>query len=407
MPELARLILAQICIHASMAGLRMAAVLLALKQGASPLQVGVLMAFFSLSPVFLALPAGRFADQHGLKRPVGFSVVAACLGAGLAALFPFYGALCLAALLTGGALGAASIALQRHVGRAAASARQLRRDFSWLAVGPAVSSFIGPLSAGLLIDHAGSFPGAGPGAVSGFQAAFVAMALLPLLSWVLIRRTAELRAPAVAARGSSSAWHLLKDKKLRRLLLVNWLLSSCWDVHAFMVPVLGFEKNFSASTIGAIIGAFALAAASVRLALPAFAEQLREHVVITLAMLGAALLLVVYPFLGSAMAMGTGSLLLGLVLGTVQPMVMSLLHQITPDGRHGQALALRQMVLNSSSVAMPVLFGTLGTVVGITAVFWTIACALTLTAWSARSLGQFLGVLTAHEGAATADKTPE
>ena len=411
MPELARLVLAQICIHASMTGLRMAAVLLALNQGARPLQVGGLMALFSMSQVFLALPAGRFAERHGLKRPVGSSVLAAGAGAWLAALFPSYSVLCLAALLSGGATGAALIALQRHVGRGAADAMQLRRDFSRLAVGPAISSFIGPLSAGLLIDHAGP----SPGAVSGFQAAFAAMALLPVVSWILIRRMGELRAPRVVVAGptagkttgSSSAWHLLKDNKLRRLLLVNWLLSSCWDVHAFMVPVLGFEKNFSASSIGAITGAFALAAATVRLALPAFAEQLREHIVITFAMLGAALLLVVYPFLGSALAMGTGSLLLGGVLGTVQPMAMSLLHQITPDGRHGQALALRQIVMNSSSVAMPVLFGTLGTVVGVTAVFWTTAAALTLSAWSAWSMGQFLGALTARDGAATGDKKPE
>jgi MFS family permease len=77
-PELARLILAQICLHACMAGTRMAAPLLALKSGYSPAAVGVLLALFSVMQVVLALPAGRFADRHGLKRPVQFSVLAAC-----------------------------------------------------------------------------------------------------------------------------------------------------------------------------------------------------------------------------------------------------------------------------------------------------------------------------------------
>ena len=166
--ELARLILAQICLHACMAGMRMAAPLLALRQGYSPAAVGVLLALFALTQVFLALPAGHFADRHGLRRPVRYGVLAAAFGAGAAVAFPVFPVLCLAALLTGGATGAGTIALQRHVGRAAGGGLQLRRVFSWLAIGPAISNFIGPFSAGLLIDHGG----AAPGSLLGYRAAF-------------------------------------------------------------------------------------------------------------------------------------------------------------------------------------------------------------------------------------------
>ena len=68
-PELARLIVAQICLHACMAGTRMAAPLLALREGHSEAAVGVLLALFALTQVFLSLPAGRYADRHGLRRP--------------------------------------------------------------------------------------------------------------------------------------------------------------------------------------------------------------------------------------------------------------------------------------------------------------------------------------------------
>jgi hypothetical protein len=54
---LLRLIGAQVCLHATMAGLRLAAPLLALQQGYSPAAVGVLIALFALTQVFLALPA--------------------------------------------------------------------------------------------------------------------------------------------------------------------------------------------------------------------------------------------------------------------------------------------------------------------------------------------------------------
>jgi MFS family permease len=378
------LISGHICIHAAMAGMRLAAPLWALKQGFGPLAVGFLLALFSLTQVFLALPAGRFADRHGLRRPVGLAVRFSFFGACLAALFPRYEVLCLSALLTGGAAGAAVISLQRHVGRAARDPTELKQVFSWLSIGPAISNFIGPVVAGLLIDHAGVWVGGVAADTNGFRAAFVFVAFLPCLCWFFIRTTEEL--PAVAASTgdkTSRAWHLLREPNMRRLLLVNWLLSSCWDVHTFVVPVLGHERGFSASVIGAILGAFAVAAACVRVVMPLVASHLREWVVITVSMLVTASLFAIYPALRSPWSMGVCSVFLGLALGTVQPMIMSTLHQITPHAQHGQALGLRLMSINFSSVVMPLLFGTAGLVVGVSVVFWTVGVAVGLGAQAA------------------------
>src|SRR6185369_14358351 len=170
----------------------------------------------ALTQVFLALPAGRYADRHGLKRPLRLSVSAAMVGAGLAAAFPVFPVLCLSALLTGGATGAATIALQRHVGRAAENPTQLKQVFSWLAIGPAVSNFLGPFTAGLMIDH------------GGFSLAFLVMATLPLVCWFWVQDVKELP-PVVrpADEQPGTAWDLLRETHFRRLLLVNWLLSSC------------------------------------------------------------------------------------------------------------------------------------------------------------------------------------
>lgn len=365
--ELARLIAGHVFIHACMAGMRMAAPLLALRDGYSEAAVGVLLALYALTQVFLALPAGRYADRHRLKRPVAWSVAAATLGAGIAVAWPVFPVLCASALLTGGATGAAVIALQRHVGKAARDSTQLKQVFSWLAIGPAFSNFLGPFAAGLAIDHA------------GFRAAFLMLALLPLVTWLFVRRARELEQPAEAARPAGErAWDLLAEPAFRRLLLVNWLLSSCWDVHTFVVPVLGHERGLSASVIGTILGAFAIAAAAVRVLLPMVANRIREWALITGAMVAAAILFGVYPLLKVAPAMAACSVLLGLALGCVQPMVMSMLHQLTPSHRHGEAIALRMLVINASSVAMPMLFGAAGAVVGVSGVFWTVGAVVGL-----------------------------
>ena len=375
--ELSKLIAGQVFLHACMAGMRMAAPLMALREGYSAVAVGVLLALFATTQVFLAIPAGRYTDQHGLRKPILVSVFAASAGAGIAVVFPVFPVLCLSALMTGGATGAMVIALQRHVGRSAQDPLELKKLFSWLALGPAVSNFIGPFSAGLLIDH------------SGFRMAFFLMALLPLLTWFLVRNAREWP-PTEHVNVKSqtkTTWDLLKEPMMRRLMLVNWFLASCWDVHTFVVPILGHEKGLSASTIGAILGAFAISATLVRLLMPFIAKHLKEWVVVSGAMLLTGVIFGIYPFMPTAMTMGMCSVALGFVLGSVQPMIMSTLHQITPENRHGEALGLRLMAINASSVAMPLMFGLAGTVIGVAGLFWVtggLVAAASQQAWKLR-----------------------
>ena len=365
--ELLRLILAQVCLHAAMTGTRLAAPLLALQQGYSAAAVGVLLALFALAQVFLALPAGRFADRHGLHRPLLLSVIAASSGAALAAALPIFPVLCISALLTGGATGVAVIALQRQVGRSAKNATELKQAFSWLGIAPAAANFVGPFAAGLLIDHAGH----AAGDTLGFRIAFVLLALLPMAGWVLGRRARSLPNPPQPDTGvKPRVWDLLKVSMFRRLLFINWMQSSSWDIHTFVLPILGHERGLSASAIGTILGIFALAAALVRLLLPLLAAGASERRVIAISNIVTAAVFAIYPFMTTALGMGACSVLLGLALGAVQPMVMSMLHQITDHARHGEALGLRLMTINASSFAMPMLFGAVGSVIGVGGLFW-------------------------------------
>ena len=103
------------------------------------------------------------------------------------------------------------------------------------------------------------------------------------------------------------------------------------------------------------------------------AARVREWALIATAMIVAAAVYSVYPLMDSALAMGACSMVLGLALGLVQPMVMSMLHQVTPEHRHGEAVGMRMMVINASSVLMPTLFGAAGAAMGVAGLFWTIA----------------------------------
>jgi len=377
---LVALIVGQICLHSTMAGVRMAAPLWVLKQSHSAWTVGVLMGLFAAAPIVLALHAGRLADRYGYHQPLYLAVGLTMTGGACAMLAtwcpsPFdFAVLCLAATLTGAGSNFGLITIQRTAGRSARDATELKRVFSWLGLAPALSNVAGPVMAGVLIDQ------------GGFRVAFGALMLLPLLGlWWARRVPVEVPAPRAPQAHAQSSWALLRTPGLRRLLAVNWLLSASWDVHAFVVPILGHERGFSASAIGLVLGVFATAVAAVRVLIPALAHRLREAQVLVGAMLCTGAVFSVYPFVHSAWMMGVCAMLLGLSLGTVQPMIMTTLHQLTPHDRHGEAIALRSMTINFSSAVMPLMFGVAGAALGAASLFWVMGAAVAAgSAWARR-----------------------
>ena len=374
------LIVGQICLHSCMAGVRLAAPLQALRQGHSAWAVGILLGLFAVAPILLALPAGRLADRHGYHLPLRVAVALTVSGGLLALLSTWlpqggFILLCAAAMLTGAGSNVGLITIQRTAGRTARDATGLRRVFSWLGLAPALSNVVGPVLAGVLID------------LGGFPAAFATMALLPLLSLWWARRVPEESPPArTPEQQQRSSWELLHTPGLRRLLMVNWLLSASWDVHTFVVPILGHERGFSASAIGTVLGVFAAAVALIRLLIPMLARRWREAQVLVAAMLATGLVFAAYPFVQSAWMMGVCAVLLGLALGSVQPMIMTTLHQITPHDRHGEAIALRSMTINFSSAVMPLMFGLAGAALGAASLFWVMGALVAAGSLQARRI---------------------
>jgi MFS family permease len=371
----------QIALHSCMAGIRMASPLAALREGHAAWAVGVLLGLFATAPIVLALPAGRLADRHGYHVPIRVAValtVSGGIAAIVATLLPagqFVG-LCVAAVLAGAGANVGLIAIQRSAARMATEPTALKQIFSWLGLAPALANVVGPVLAGTLID------------LGGFRLAFAVLAALPLLGLAWARLVpVEARAASAHAQKRQNSWNLLREPGFARLLLVNWLLASSWDVHSFLVPILGYERGFSASAIGLILGVFATAVAVVRLAIPMLAHRLREAQVLVGSMLVCAAVFAVYPLARSSWVMGCCAVVLGLALGAVQPMVMTTLHQITPAARHGEAIALRSMAINLSSAVMPLAFGVAGAALGPAALFWMMGAAVASGSVAARHVG--------------------
>lgn len=371
---LVALVACQIGLHACTQGARMAAPLQALEHGQGAWTVGLLLALFALLPALLAIPAGRMADRHGYHRPVRVAGSLSLCGALVAAGSGSTAALCIAAALCGAGSGFGMIAMQRTAGRMSRDGAHRMRIFSWVALAPAVANLLGPLLAGVLIDG------------FGFRAAFAALALLPAGTLLLSRvvpHESPAGPPATAAR-RPPAWNLLREPAFRRLLAINWMVSTSWDVFGFALPIVGHQRGLSGSAIGGVLAAYAIASMAVRLLIPLVAHRLSRRLTMVGALLATAVVFAVFPVLPSTWAMIAAAALLGLALGAIQPAILASVHDVAPADRQGEALALRSMSVHLSMATMPLVFGGAGAAIGATALFWVMAatlCAGGLRAW--------------------------
>ena len=375
---LAALIPLGIANHAVFTGSRVIVALDALSRGASPFTVGVLVSLYALLPMFLSVVAGRVVDRIGARRPMLLGSVLIGVAATLPVAFPGLPSLFAGATLLGVGFMAFQLAAQNTTGEIGGPTARAR-NFSLLALGYSVSGFVGPLVAGFAIDH------------FGFRAAFATLALVPLIPIVVLAR-GKLALPGPHARGAvvhhGGIAALLRHRTLRRVFAVNALMSLGWDLHTIFVPIYGAKIGLSASQIGGVLSSFAAATFVVRFFMPTIARRLREHQVLSLALLLAGGVYFAFPFLQSAPALFALSFTLGLGLGAGQPVVMSLLHTHAPPGRIGEAAGIRMALVNSMSVAAPLVLGAIGASVGIVPVFWSVGACLATGGILARRAGR-------------------
>lgn len=367
---LARIIAFAVFAHLTFVSARMTGSLYALANNVSTFTVGVLIALFALVPMLVAVRAGRWLDAVGPRKPLLVGLLMILGGACLPAAFPFAVAdiapLLVAATLIGTGSMLIQMTTQNLVGERANPARRAEA-FSWLALGASISGFFGPVASGFLID------------TLGHRATFVALVgvmLAALGAFFAQRHHLPVRDTVPAPSEPPPMFDLLRHQQMRNILVATALISAAWDLQTFMIPVHGTRVGLSASEIGLVMGSFAAATFLVRLAMPRISRSYNEWQVVAFTLCTAALAFALIPWFESFTPLAACTFLLGLGLGAAQPNVMSLLHSRAPGGRVGEALGLRTTIMNSSHVALPLVFGALGSVIGAGAVFGAMAFLL-------------------------------
>jgi len=362
-----------VLVHAGFGGAKVAIPLHALKLGVDPFTVGVIMATCALCPMLIALYVGKLVDRLGGKVPM--LIGAGGVAAAVLIPFAFEGivALCAMAVLIGTAFQFFFVPTQGITG-ALGRPEDRARNYSLLALGFSIASFLGPLIAGYSIDYL------------GYRAAYLVLAIGPVAAVLLLWRKGGLLPRAAVPKDGKhkdkgSAFGLLRDAKMRDAIVASSLISVGWDLYQFFFPIYGHSIGLSPSTIGTIISTFALAVFAIRLALPRLARKYTEFELLLyeIAFAGAALLL--FPLFRDPWLLALASFVLGLGCGVGQPMSMSLIYALSPPGRASEGAALRVMFNHGTHLIVPLAFGGIGSAMGFGPVFVSASAVLLGGSW--------------------------
>ncbi len=352
--------------HIALVATRVTTALYALSLHASEFTVGILIALFAFFPMFFAVSMGRLIDRIGIKRPLTYGSLLLVAGCAIPSLIGGLPVLYLAAILIGTGFMAIHIGSQHAVG-AMTTPDKRSVNFTWLSLGFSVSSFFGPVIAGLVIDF------------SQFSIAYAVSGGFALLSLALIafgKLDRIMLAQRNTATANGSAFDLLREPDLRKVYVVGILLAAAWDLFVFVTPIRGSQLGLSASSIGLILGTFSVATFVVRLAMPRIQRRFTEWQVLAGSLILAAICYAFFPFMQQSISLMILAAILGLALGSSQPNILGLLHQAAPPGRGGEALGIRATIVNASQVFLPLAFGAAGATLGLFPVFWGISAMI-------------------------------
>lgn len=367
------IVLLSVSIHSCYLGSKVVLSLLALELGASQFMVGVLAAFYALVPLLLGIYSGRLADTIGMRRPM--IVGATCTGIAMLTgfMFPTLFGLWAVALLMGGGFVLFNVSIQNLAG-GFGRPEQRARNFSLLSIGYSTSAFIGPMFGGISIDHVGH------AVTFGFFSLFT---LIPIVVLGLNGKLTEVDVPAAASE-DRRALDLLRDAPLRRLIITSGLTVAANELFAFYLPVYSHSIGLSASTIGMILGTYAVASFLTRFALPVLLRRLGIERLMVSFMLIAAAAFALLPFTVQAPLLMAIAFVIGIGLGCAQPLLMMLSYEKSPSGRTGEVTGLRLTANNVARVIIPLLSGMVGALLGAAPVFWLNAINLAAVSYISR-----------------------
>ncbi len=345
--------------------------------------VGLLALAFAVPALVLSLPAGRLVDRLGER-------VVACAGGAL------FVAAALIALLSPGSLVAIfastfalgcghlfSMVSEQTV--VANRARPSRRDgtFGYYALGASVGQSLGPLL--LLV------PGVLPGSFNVELILTVGICVGVALSVLSLFFVPYPSARTGAAVSWISTLRSLRTVATFRALGASSLALASIDVTLLYWPALGNERGWPASVVAVMLVARSLFSVASRAGLGLVVRWVGRRALVVSSLVVSAVVLILIACPLPIPVVVVLACIFGYAIGICQPLTMSWLAELSPEGARGTMMSVRLAGNRVGQAAVPSLAGGLAGAAGVPGVLVATGATLALAAWASAGITPAVG----------------
>ncbi|MEH7418516.1 MFS transporter [Neobacillus drentensis] len=356
----------------SVRGNTMLVTLYAMNLHANSTYLGLIVASTSLFPMLFAAYAGRLSDRIGLRLPL----VSGMFGTGIALLLPYMFKNQLFILVISQSVFGLSqiftvVALQNLIG-ALSTEKTRSKYFATYTLGVSISNFLGPFITGFSIDHI------------HYDLTFLLLASISFIPGLFfLLNTIHLpKAVHKETDQKNSFVELLLKRSLRKTFITSGIILTGVGLFEFYFPIYGKTLGLSASTIGVIVSCNALAYILSRLLMQWLLRKFKEETVLGACLTISAVAFFLIPLFDQSLFLMVISFIMGLGMGCCQPLSIVMAYNRSPKGRTGEVLGIRLTVNKSVQFLVPILFGSIGSVLGFFPVFWSNAFLLLFSGYS-------------------------
>lgn len=335
----------------------------ALELGISASLIGLILSAPYILPLALAIPIGGFVARTGAQKVILFGSLGMAVGPICSLLFQGEGGLLANQVIAGMSNIVLIIAAQSLVA-GLGHGKALERCFGWFTTCMSAGQLVGPLLAGLVIEH------------YSVNHAFVLIAAFPLLASIsALMFTAHARQGTPAPRaqaGYRAQWRLLNTNRGVQLsILLSAISLFVMSVHSSFMPVYLESLAISAGTIGLLLSTRALASMLVRVFMSRIIQLLGGRTAtIRIAVFTTVICLMLTGLAGDMIALlALLAVGIGIAGGLSQPLSMVILSESVSREQRAPSLAMRLMGNRGAQVAAPVLVGLIADFTGFTTAF--------------------------------------
>ncbi|HVY20286.1 MAG TPA: MFS transporter [Bauldia sp.] len=354
-------------IHAS----RVTLSLYTLQLGGTPSTVALLLTTFYAFPLVISWPVGVLSDRVGSRPLLLLGILFGVVGMTIPFFFRSLDSVFVGGVLVGLSFSFHNVLLQNLVGLLSTPELRARNLSNSFVIG-SIAGFVGPLIAGVTIDHVGN------------ALACLYVSVPPLTAFVaLVVWGGRLPGGSLPAEAPVDFRSTLAQPGLIRVLVTSGISQFGQDLFALYIPVYGHLAGLSASTIGVVLASFAAATFLVRFTLARLIERLGIDRLLSYSLILTAAAALLVPVTANPVLLSMIAFVAGLGVGCCQPVTTIMMFRDSAAGRTGGALGLRLSVNNLVRAGGPIFLGLIASGFGFPPVFWTATAFILYGGWLA------------------------